>query len=75
MTPKSLDPNIYDTNNDNSTSGWTTFIKKHWAERQLKIKQNQHAFRELSDFNYFKSESVKIAEHDQNSDSQLVNIK
>lgn len=53
--------------------GWTTFIKKHWAERQLRIKQNQYKFRELSDFNYFKSENIKIAEDDRNSDSQMVN--
>lgn len=53
--------------------GWTTFIKKYWAERQLRIKQNEYKFNELADFNYLKNENIKIAEDPQNSDSQLVN--
>ncbi|KAJ6633279.1 putative phosphoenolpyruvate synthase, partial [Pseudolycoriella hygida] len=55
-----------------SLPGWTTFIKKYWAERQLRIKQNNYQFNELADFNYLKCENIKIAEDQRNSDTHLL---
>lgn len=54
-------------------AGWTTFLKKHWAERQLRKKQTQYRFQELTDFNYFKHENIRIAEDNRNCDGQMVN--
>ena len=59
--------------NSHFSSAANYILKKLWAKRRLHLaKRNPEDY--SNDFKDFRSEDIKIAEHEENSDSQLVSI-